>query len=69
MTDGEELENGTDPLDGEDDLLDTSDPVDTGMGDVKGGGGCACTTTTAPAPVGLAGLLGLLGAMWARRRR
>jgi len=71
VVDGEELENSTDPLNGEDDVpvTDTSDPVDTAMGDVKGGGGCGCATTPAPAPLSLAGLLGLLGAMWARRRR
>ncbi|MBK7758524.1 MAG: MYXO-CTERM sorting domain-containing protein [Deltaproteobacteria bacterium] len=63
------MAKGTDPLNPEDDLDEGTDPVDTGDGWVKGGGGCDCATADAP-PSGLtAGLFALLGALGLSRRR
>ena len=74
----QEVENGTDPLDGSDDLPDEEeDPVpgDTGdenpltvTGTYGGGAGCQCASSPASSPLSLA-WVGLLGLLLVRRRR
>lgn len=83
VSDGDEIERGTDPNDPLDDLPDTSEPSDTaddtdsvggdsvgGGGVYYGGGGCLCTARpTGTSPPGLVGGIALLGALALLRRR
>ena len=69
VSDGEEAQNGTDPLDPSDDLDDGDDSGLLDSGIAKGGGGCDCATAEGPDPAAVAPILALVGLALSRRRR